>query len=67
MRLLRDDRGQDAFEYLLVLGTLVVALVIGFMAFDAMVGQVVAHSCPSVDTVVSTTAGQCIETATPAP
>ena len=59
-RFLLDDRGQDALEYLLVIGTLVVALVIGFMAFDGAVAEVVGHSCPSVDTVVSTTAGDCV-------
>lgn len=62
MRFFRDERGQDAFEYLLVLGAVVVAIVISFAAFDAVVFDVSGTACESVDTAASTEAGDCINT-----
>lgn len=60
MRFFSDERGQDGFEYLLVVGAVVVAVVISFMAFDALVFDVVGHACEGVDTVESAAPGDCI-------
>lgn len=61
-RLLIDDGAQDTYEYLLVVAAVVVVMVIGLMAFDAVLVQVLGASCPSVDTAkgVAATAGSCV-------
>lgn len=45
----RDERGQDALEYLLVVGAVVVAFIGAFYGWDAMIGAVLKVLCPSVD------------------
>lgn len=46
----RDDRGQDAFEYLLVAGTVVIVLVLALFAFEQLIPEFVGSACSSVDT-----------------
>jgi|GEM_PF-2262328 len=59
----RDDRGQDAFEYMLAAGTLVVVLFLGLLAFRELAPMVVGNSCPAVDTAADpgATEGSCID------
>jgi len=57
----RDDRGQDTLEYLVVIGGLVVAMVIGLLGFDVVIQGLLGHLCPSVDTANPLVAvGSCI-------
>lgn len=60
---LRSDTAQDSFEYLLVIGGIVIALFLGLLAFDAVVVQMLGASCPSIDTAqgVAATAGSCVQ------
>ena len=57
------DRAQDSFEYLLVIGGVVVAMIIGLLAFDVVVALLLGASCPSVDTAkgIAATAGSCLQ------
>ena len=70
-RLRRDERGQDAFEYLLATST--VALMVGALiaGFVLLVPEIVGQSCDSVDTAAPTTPapdGSCLnEAPTPPP
>ncbi len=59
---LSHDDGQDAYEYMLAAGTLVVVLVAAFWAFTEFVPDIVGSSCPSVDTASSPAAtdGSCV-------
>ena len=50
---LRDDRGQDAFEYLLASGLVAVAVYLGMVIFGEAAPQIVGHACSSVDTATS--------------
>ena len=57
----RSEEAQDAFEYLLVIGGVVVGIIVALLAFDVVVAQVVGHLCPSVDTANPLSAiGNCI-------
>lgn len=60
--ILRDQRGQDTFEYLLVVGAVVVPLVLALLAFEGLIPDFVGHSCESVDTAADpgATNGSCI-------
>jgi hypothetical protein len=62
-RTLRGDRAQDTFEYLLVIGGVLVLMVVALLAFDTMLAQFLGASCPSVDTAkgVAATAGSCVK------
>ena len=54
MGLLRQEQGQTGIEYLLVVGAVVVAFVIGFQALMPEVFRnVVGVICPSVDTAAA--------------
>jgi hypothetical protein len=60
---LRRDQGQAGLEYLLVVGTMVVALTIALTyGFNALLPQVVGFICPSVDTaaIPAATIGSCL-------
>ncbi|MCK9517696.1 MAG: hypothetical protein M0R74_01535 [Dehalococcoidia bacterium] len=60
-KLHQDDRAQDALEYLLVIGGFVVLLVLGLLAFDSLIVDVVGLVCPSVDTANPAVAvGSCL-------
>lgn len=60
-RLIHDERAQDALEYLMVIGAVVVALVIALLGFDTVIPQVVGHLCPGVDTANPAVAvGSCL-------
>lgn len=48
--LLRIDRAQDTFEYVLVIGIVVVLVATGLFAFDGIVAGVASAICPSVNT-----------------
>jgi hypothetical protein len=63
---LRDERAQDAFEYLLTVGTLLVLMAAALLAFDAVVAQLVGLVCPAVDTANGLAAiGSCITSVGP--
>jgi hypothetical protein len=63
VRSLRAECAQDTFEYLLVVGGVIVVLVLAFLAFDAVLAQFLGNACPSVDTAkgVAATAGSCVK------
>lgn len=47
-----DERAQDAFEYLLVIGGVTVAVVVAVSAFGANpVNQVISGVCDAIDTI----------------
>ena len=61
LRALRDsDSAQDAFEYLLVIGGVSVAVILAMttVGFDSMVGAVIDGVCAAFDTV-GITVGDC--------
>ncbi len=62
-RMVRADEAQDAYEYMLVIGSLIVLMIAGLLGFDAVVGQLLDLACPSVDTAagVGATVGSCIQ------
>jgi len=63
-RWLRTSAAQNTVEYLLVLGTLVVALALAFLTFDVVVAQIVGLACPGIDTANGAAAiGTCITSA----
>lgn len=45
----QDEHGQDALEYLLVVGAVVVAFIGALYGWEAMIGGVLEVLCPSVD------------------
>jgi hypothetical protein len=52
--LLADERAQDAFEYLLVVGAVVVAMAAALIAgFALLLPEVVGLVCPAVDTAAN--------------
>ena len=55
-----SDAAHDTFEYMLVIGIVVVLVVAGLFAFDDVVAAVMHNSCPSVDTAQQAPAGDCI-------
>ena len=61
--LARDERAQDAFEYLLVIGGISVAVVIAIttIGFGTMAGAVIDGVCTALDTVgaITIAAGAC--------
>ena len=60
MRLLRQQRGQSAIEYVLVVGTVGVIIVgILILGVSVLVPQFAGLLCPSVDT--ANTAASCLE------
>jgi hypothetical protein len=60
-QLLFDDRGQNTFEYmLLVSGFVIVIVSILAAGFFLLIPQVLGQLCPSVDTVDPATPGSCI-------
>ena len=50
---LSDEKAQDAFDYLLTTGVIVVVVASAWFVFFQLVPQVVGHACPSVDTAAS--------------
>ena len=48
--LLRGERAQNTFEYLLIMGVVVVAMVGALMGFKPLLREVAGLVCPSVDT-----------------
>jgi hypothetical protein len=62
-RLHRSEEAQNAFEYLLLIGGLLVAIAGGLLGINAVVAQVVGLVCPSVDTANALSAiGNCVGT-----
>ncbi len=62
-RLHRSEEAQNAFEYLLVIGSVVVGFVAALLAFDVVIAQLVGLVCPAVDTANALAAiGSCIGT-----
>ena len=62
--LARDQRAQNTFEYLLVIGAVVVAMVAAMIAgFELLLPQVAGLVCPSVDTAANpiATIGSCLQ------
>ena len=58
---LKSDSGQNSFEYLLVVGGVVVIMAIAWLGFDNIVFGVARHTCPSVDTLDPAVAtGSCV-------
>lgn len=59
--MLNNDHAQDTFEYLLVVGSVVVTMVIGLMGFDDVIQGLLGNLCPAVDTANPLVAvGSCI-------
>jgi hypothetical protein len=56
----REERAQDGFEYLLVAGTVGIALAVGFLAVNTIIPAVVGYACPAIDTVSPVAVGACI-------
>lgn len=66
LKLLRHERAQDSFEYLLVVGVVVVLIVAGFVEmFGVTVPRMLGPMCPGVDPVFSSGPGDCFITPTP--
>ena len=60
-KLLRSASGQNTFEYLLVVGGVVVLMAIAWLGFDGLIPGLVGHVCPSVDTANPAAAiGSCL-------
>ena len=60
---LREERAQNTFEYLLVIGAVVVAMVAALiLGFELLLPQVAGLVCPSVDTAADPIAiiGSCL-------
>ncbi len=57
-----SELGQAAFEYVLVIGVVAVALVVALMGLNQAVEILTGYACPSVDTAkaFSATVGSCI-------
>jgi hypothetical protein len=59
----REERAQNTFEYLLVIGAVVVAMVAALVVgFELLLPQVAGLVCPSVDTAADPIAiiGSCL-------
>lgn len=58
-----NERAQDTFEYVLVIGAVVVLMIAGLLAFDGVVSGVLGAVCPSVDTAkgIAASAGSCVQ------
>jgi Flp pilus assembly pilin Flp len=55
MALLREEDGQDGFEYLLVIGGVSVVLIAAIAtAAPGLIGQVITGTCNAIATVVTT-------------
>lgn len=60
---LHQERAQNSFEYLLVVGAVVVAIVgVMIAGFALLIPEVAGHVCPSVDTAADpvSTVGSCL-------
>lgn len=68
LRQLEAEHGQAAMEYLLVVGAVVVVMAAALAGFDVLMGDLLGHTCQSIDTAATPAAsvGSCIATATPA-
>ena len=57
----RDERAQDGFEYLLVVGGISVAVILAIAtpAGGAMVTAVIDGTCTAIDTIPNITMGNC--------
>lgn len=63
---MKAETGQNAFEYTLVLGVVVVAIMAATLSLGMLVNVFAAASCPAVDTADGPAAvGECLATATP--
>jgi hypothetical protein len=63
LRRLREERAQNTFEYLMVVGAVVVAMVAALiLGFELLLPQVAGLVCPSVDTAADPIAiiGSCL-------
>jgi hypothetical protein len=56
-RWLACDRGQNAFEYLLVVGAVVTTMTIGLLAFKDLIPNIVKLACTTIDPLGS---GNCL-------
>ena len=64
LRWLHQERAQNTFEYLLVVGAVVVAMVAAMIVgFELLLPQVAGLVCPSVDTAANpiATIGSCLQ------
>jgi hypothetical protein len=64
---LAEDRAQDAFEYMMVVGAVVVAAVITFQGIGGVIGKMASNTCPAVDPLGTEAGVECVVTATPSP
>lgn len=59
--MLQDESAQDALEYLLATGTLVVGLVVGLLGFKLLLPELLGYICPAVDNGATISAvGACL-------
>ena len=64
LALLREERAQNTFEYILVFGAVAVAMVGAMIVgFELLLPQVAGLVCPSVDTAANpiATIGSCLQ------
>jgi len=62
--LVREERAQNAFEYLLIIGAVVVAMVGAMIVgFKLLLPEIAGLVCPSVDTAANpiATIGSCLQ------
>ena len=54
--------GQEGFEYMLVIGAVVGALIVALIGFELLVPKIAGLACPSVDTSANpiATIGSCL-------
>lgn len=66
---LRTDGGQDTFEYLLVVGVIVVPMALAMiLGFGALMPAILENECSSIDTAPDGLAGDtCLGQNTPTP
>ena len=56
-----NDEAQNTFEYVLMVGGVLIAIVVSFLAFDTVIEQVMGVACPGVNTANGLAAvGSCI-------
>ena len=56
-----DDRAQNGYEYMLIVGAIVVTMAAAFLTLDVAIAWFVGVVCPSVDTANALVAfGTCI-------
>lgn len=56
----RETCAQDAFDYLLTGGVVVVAMYLGFLGLKVLIPAVAGLACPVIDAATGSAVGACI-------